>query len=52
MRLLQAHGFKLTFIPENLAHFGNYTTDFKNGGAKPAEARSEAVRFDSPARHP
>lgn len=32
MRLLQAHGFKLTFIPENLAHFGHYTTQLQKMG--------------------
>lgn len=34
MRLLQAHGFKLTFVPENLAHFGNYTTDLQKMGVE------------------
>lgn len=32
MRLLQAHGFKLTFVPENLAHFGKYTADLQKMG--------------------
>ncbi|WP_240906014.1 glycosyltransferase [Thiorhodococcus mannitoliphagus] len=32
MRLLQAHGFKITFVPENLAHFGSYTTDLQKMG--------------------
>ncbi len=34
MRLLQAHGFKLTFIPENLAHFGHYTTQLQKMGVE------------------
>ena len=32
MRLLQAHGFKLTFIPENIAHFGRYTIELQERG--------------------
>ena len=32
MQLLQANGFKLTFIPENHAHFGKYTTDLQKIG--------------------
>jgi GT2 family glycosyltransferase/glycosyltransferase involved in cell wall biosynthesis len=32
MRLLQSHGFKLTFIPENLSHFGSYTKDLQKMG--------------------
>ncbi len=34
MRLLQAHGFKLTFIPENLAHFGHYTIALQKMGVE------------------
>ncbi len=34
MRLLQAHGFKLTFVPENLAHFGHYTTQLQKMGVE------------------
>jgi GT2 family glycosyltransferase/glycosyltransferase involved in cell wall biosynthesis len=34
MRLLQAHGFKLTFVPENLAHMGRYTTDLQKMGVE------------------
>lgn len=34
MRLLQAHGFKLTFVPENLAHFGKYTIDLQKMGVE------------------
>lgn len=32
--LLQAHGFKVTFIPENMAHFGRYTTDLQKMGVE------------------
>jgi GT2 family glycosyltransferase/glycosyltransferase involved in cell wall biosynthesis len=32
MRLLQAHGCKVTFVPENLAHFGHYTTHLQKMG--------------------
>ncbi len=34
MRLLQSHGFKLTFVPENLAHFGHYTTQLQKMGVE------------------
>lgn len=32
MKLLQAYGFKLTFMPENHAHFGKYTTNLQKLG--------------------
>ncbi|WP_018953862.1 glycosyltransferase [Thioalkalivibrio sulfidiphilus] len=34
MRLLQAHGFKLTFLPENMAHIGRYTVDLQKMGVE------------------
>ena len=34
MRLLQAHGFKVTFIPENLAHYSRYTIDLQKMGVE------------------
>ena len=29
IKLLQAHGFKVTFVPKNLAYFGEYTRDLQ-----------------------
>ncbi len=34
MKLLQAYGFKLTFMPENHAHFGKYTTNLQKLGVE------------------
>lgn len=34
MKLLQALGFKLSFIPENLAYFGSYTQDLQKQGVE------------------
>jgi GT2 family glycosyltransferase len=34
IRLLQAHGFKVTFLPENLAHFGEYTRSLQKMGVE------------------
>ena len=34
MRLLQALGFKLTFVPRNLAYLGNYTEDLQRSGVE------------------
>lgn len=34
LKLLQALGFKLSFIPENLAHFGPYTQDLQKQGVE------------------
>ncbi|MEW6133627.1 MAG: glycosyltransferase [Pseudomonadota bacterium] len=34
MRLLQSHGFKLTFAAENLAHAGRYTADLQKMGVE------------------
>lgn len=34
IKLLQAHGFKVTFIPENLAYFGMYTHDLQKVGVE------------------
>lgn len=32
MKLIQSLGFKVTFVPANLAHFGKYTTELQNMG--------------------
>ncbi|MGF1774964.1 glycosyltransferase [Vibrio wakamikoensis] len=32
MKLIQSLGFKVTFVPANLAHFGKYTTDLQRIG--------------------
>lgn len=34
MRLLQALGFKLTFVPMNMAYLGNYTEDMERDGVE------------------
>jgi GT2 family glycosyltransferase len=34
IKLLQAHGFKVTFIPENIAYFGNYTHALQSIGVE------------------
>ncbi|RBW46958.1 glycosyl transferase [Psychromonas sp. B3M02] len=34
MKLIQSLGFKVTFIPANLAHFGKYTTDLQKMGVE------------------
>ncbi len=34
IRLVQSLGYKVTFLPENLAHFGSYTTDFEKQGVE------------------
>ncbi|MEM9011998.1 MAG: glycosyltransferase [Pseudomonadota bacterium] len=32
MKLVQSLGFKVTFLPENLAHFGRYTAELERSG--------------------
>lgn len=32
MKLMQSLGFKVTFVPDNLAHFGKYTTELQRMG--------------------
>lgn len=32
MKLIQSLGFKVTFVPANLAHFGKYTTELQKSG--------------------
>lgn len=32
MKLIQSLGFKVTFVPANLAHFGKYTTELQKAG--------------------
>jgi len=34
MKLIQSLGFKVTFVPENLAHFGKYTTELQKMGVE------------------
>ena len=34
IRLVQSLGYKVTFLPENLAHFGNYTEDLERDGVE------------------
>lgn len=34
IRLLQSLGFKVTFLPENLAHFGQYTSNLQKQGVE------------------
>jgi GT2 family glycosyltransferase/glycosyltransferase involved in cell wall biosynthesis len=34
MKLIQSLGFKVTFVPENLAHFGKFTTELQKMGVE------------------
>jgi GT2 family glycosyltransferase len=34
IKLIQALGFKVTFVPKNLAHFGKYTTELQRMGVE------------------
>lgn len=34
IKLIQSLGFKVTFVPENLAHFGKYTTELQKMGVE------------------
>lgn len=34
IRMVQALGYKVTFLPENLAHFGDYTTELERQGVE------------------